>query len=82
MNEDMAVTIKYFGAIEEVTGIARESVSLDSSDSLEAIKQQLLSKYPGLEQLSFQIAVNQSLADSATLKNGDEVAFLPPFAGG
>jgi len=82
MNEDMAVTIKYFGAIEEVTGIAEESVSLDSSDSLEAIKQQLLSNSPGLEQLSFQIAVNQSLADSATLKNGDEVAFLPPFAGG
>lgn len=78
----MTVTIKYFGAIEEVTGIAGESFSLDQSSSLQDIKKQLLDKYEGMNDLSFQLAVNQSLAESATLKDGDEVAVLPPFAGG
>ena len=82
MNEKMAVTIKYFGAIEEVTGTTEESFSLDQSNSLQDIKKQLLTKYEGMNDLSFQLAVNQSLTESATLQDGDEVAVLPPFAGG
>ncbi|WP_420577238.1 MoaD/ThiS family protein [Ekhidna sp.] len=78
----MTVTIKYFGAVEEVTGIVEESLAIDESQSLEDIKQQLLSKYAGMNELSFQLAVNQTLTESTTLKDGDEVAVLPPFAGG
>lgn len=78
----MAITIKYFGAIEEVTGVSEESFSLDQMDSLEALKEYCFGKYQGIKDLSFQLAVNQELADSASLKDGDEVAFLPPFAGG
>lgn len=78
----MTVTIKYFGAVEEVTGIVEESLAIDESRSLEAIKQQLLSKYAGMNELSFQLAVNQTLTESTMLKDGDEVAVLPPFAGG
>jgi len=78
----MPITIKYFGAIEEVTGVTEESVSLDQFDSLEGLKAHALSKYAAIGDLSFQLAVNQILTDSSPLKDGDEVAFLPPFAGG
>ncbi len=78
----MAITIKYFGAIEEATGLAEEIFSLDQFNSLEELKKSILSKYQGMNDLSFQLALNQSIATSGILKDGDEVAFLPPFAGG
>ncbi|MEM0939707.1 MAG: MoaD/ThiS family protein [Bacteroidota bacterium] len=78
----MSITIKYFGAIEDVTGIAEESVSLEQISSLEELKEHCLARYNDIKNLSFRLAVNQSLTDNANLKEGDEVAFLPPFAGG
>ena len=78
----MPITIKYFGVIEEVTGVAEESLSTDEAASVAELKGFTRSKYKGIEELSFQLAVNQTLTDSGSLKDGDEVAFLPPFAGG
>lgn len=78
----MSITVKYFGAIEEVTGLSEESVSADDFSSLEELKSHLLTKYESLGQLSFQLAVNQSMTASSSLQSGDEVAILPPFAGG
>lgn len=78
----MPVTIKYFGVIEEVTGAPDESISLEEADTLEALKTYVLSKYEGIDELSFQLAVNQTLRESGSLTDGDEIAFLPPFAGG
>ncbi|MEO9485737.1 MAG: MoaD/ThiS family protein [Ekhidna sp.] len=79
----MPVTIKYFGAIAEVTGVTEEKVELSEvKNSLEILKSNCLSKYESIGDLSFQLAVNQSLFTSDSLSEGDEVAFLPPFAGG
>ena len=78
----MPITIKYFGAIEEVTGVGEELVSSSDFETLDELKSHLLSKYQGIGQLSFQLALNQLLTESASLKDGDEVALLPPFAGG
>jgi len=79
----MTLTIKYFGLIAEMTGRKEEIISLDSDDyDLEALKERCFSKYNLSNSHSIQIAVNQSLGTSGPLKHGDEVAFLPPFAGG
>ncbi len=79
----MPVTIKYFGAIAEVTGVAEEEIELSEvKNSLEVLKSSCLSRYESIKDLSFQLAVNQSLSTADSLKDGDEVAFLPPFAGG
>lgn len=78
----MGVTIKYFGAIEEVTEVSSEVVSIEEISSVEDLKNYSLSRYPKIKGLSFQIAVNQTLTNSGKLKEGDEIAFLPPFAGG
>ncbi|MFH5883944.1 MoaD/ThiS family protein [Halalkalibaculum sp. DA3122] len=79
----MTVTIKYFGSIAEKTGTKEEAVTLDGEEyDLEALKQRCFSKYGFSEMESVKTAVNQSIESSGMLKDGDEVAFLPPFAGG
>jgi sulfur-carrier protein len=47
------------------------------------LKLTLIEKYPAITKLNYQFAVNQHLVeDSFQLNNGDEIALLPPFAGG
>ncbi len=44
---------------------------------------ELYENYPALKAYTFRVAVNQQIADNATMiYPGDEVALLPPFAGG
>ncbi len=79
----MSITIKYFGAIAEATGVTEEVMELQEIDgSIEQLRSVCLEKYSSIKDLSFQLALNQSLVNSGLLKDGDEVAFLPPFAGG
>ncbi len=79
----MTVTIKYFGLIAERTGRKEEVLTMDGENyDLKALKERCFSKYDLSDMQSVNIAVNQSLETSCTLKSGDEVAFLPPFAGG
>ena len=80
----MVLTIKYFGMVAERTGRKQEELHLDEDAcDLEALKSWWRGKY-GLsnDMNSVQIAVNHALTDTCTLQSGDEVAFLPPFAGG
>jgi len=77
------VHIKYFGAIAEKTGKEQEDVDMNLiGTELLDLKTYCLEKYEGLAELSFQLAVNQSLMENGVLNQGDEIAFLPPFAGG
>lgn len=79
----MGVTIKYFGVIAEAAGATTETVDLtETGSSVDELRSYCLKKYGAIGDLSFQIAVNQNLNSSEALKDGDEVAFLPPFAGG
>lgn len=79
----MSITVKYFGAIAEETGTTEEILSLDETGySAEELKAYCFKKYDLEEDESIQLAVNQVLNAEQKLKNGDEVAFLPPYAGG
>lgn len=68
----------------EITKSTQESISLEQEDScLESIEQSILKKHPKLRNASYNIAVNQKIgAKNHLINNGDELAFLPPFAGG
>lgn len=79
----MTLTIKYFGLIAEKTGKREEVVNLDDEDfDVESLKRYCFSKYKLQDMQAVQVAVNHSIQRSGPLKNGDEVAFLPPYAGG
>lgn len=79
----MAIKVKYFGAIAEAAGLEEESIALseltNAQNDLQAYFQR---KYPAIQELTFQVAINQSIGQKADLADGDEIALLPPFAGG
>jgi len=78
----MKVTIKYFGMIAETVGKSGEVLDLGPGVSVQKLKDQQTKKYQIADPEAVQIAVNQDLNTNSELKEGDEVAFLPPFAGG
>jgi len=73
--------LKYFGMIAEAIHKSEEDFLL--VENLEKLTLQLESEYPKLKDLNYKFAVNQTLvATNITLKENDEIALLPPFAGG
>lgn len=79
----MLVNIKYFGMILEQVNLASEPLEISENTSIQDVESLLLEKYPSLQSMTYNIALNLSIKDKTTLlNNGDELAFLPPFAGG
>jgi molybdopterin synthase sulfur carrier subunit len=79
----MMLTIKYFGAVADVTQKQEEQFQFENVNSLEGIQSELKARYPDLQKITYSFAINKSLAnENATLKDNDELALLPPFAGG
>ncbi len=78
----MTLKIKYFGMAAEASG--KEEELLDHNyTSVQTLKKELLSKYSGLANINFKVVVNQNIVDDNWLLSGDEeIALLPPFAGG
>jgi molybdopterin synthase sulfur carrier subunit len=80
----MMLTIKYFGAIADLTHKKEEQFPFESADhSLRSVKHELEQKYPGIKNIHYSLALNQSVAIQDEMVNeNDELALLPPFAGG
>ncbi|HAY32578.1 MAG TPA: MoaD/ThiS family protein [Ignavibacteria bacterium] len=79
----MKVKVLYFGVTADITGKENEFIA-DVKD-LKALTEILTSLYPGLRNANYRFAVNLKLIDDVnilSLKEDDEVALLPPFAGG
>ena len=77
------ITVKYFGEIAEAINCNEEQIST-KTDNLSELIEQLNEKY-NLERFPMIIALNQNLIDMSKdimIKNNDELAILPPFAGG
>jgi len=78
----MKLKLKYFGKLAETTGLQEEYKELESADTLAELKRIVFEEYKFDDSETIQVAVNQQLDENKTLKEGDEIAFLPPFAGG
>jgi molybdopterin converting factor small subunit len=79
----MMKTIKvlFFGALSEISG--REQQTIELSGNLGDLLNIINSENPELGNTRFSIAVNQEISPvDKELSDGDEVALLPPFAGG
>ncbi|MBS1518597.1 MAG: MoaD/ThiS family protein [Bacteroidetes bacterium] len=77
----MKVKVLYFGMTAEITGKDSELVGdVNDSDSLD---DHLKVVYPELKKAGYRIAVNlEMINENTVLRDGDEFALLPPFAGG
>jgi molybdopterin converting factor small subunit len=72
--------ILLFGMIAERAGGDR--ITLEA-ESLDALRRELSQRIPGLAGLSYAIAVDRRIVRSDMALSGDEeIAVLPPFAGG
>lgn len=80
----MTITIKYFGLVADITQKKEEQLFFESGAmTLKQLQSKLEEQYPELKNTTYSFAINQSLSQSnEVLKNNDEIALLPPFAGG
>ena len=80
----MRITVKYFGIIADFTQKKDEVFALNEDmNSIESLQFQLETVYPQIKNTKYALALNQKLIhENATLHNNDEIALLPPFAGG
>jgi sulfur-carrier protein len=75
-------SILFFGASKEISKSSKISLDSNASD-LNGLKAELYAKFNSLEGSVNAIAVNQQIVqENVPLKNGDEIAFMPPFSGG
>ena len=80
----MKCKIKAFGISREIVGGRIVELDLPEGQTVIELKNQLFEKYPQLAALrSVYIAVNNEYADEkGILKEGDEIALIPPVSGG
>jgi molybdopterin synthase catalytic subunit len=81
----MRVRILFFGVLKELTGRSAEECELAEGSDVAAVFEAYASRHPGLRAMAGSIALarNREFAQPSTpLRDGDEVAFLPPVSGG
>jgi len=75
------VKVLLFGVLAEKSG--KKDLQVKGVKDLDALKRKIIDLYPEFQNYKYHLSVNQTLtADNVKLNSGDEVAFLPPFAGG
>jgi len=71
----------YFGSVMDITGITAETI--EAPPTLNELNAMLIQRFPKLSVVSYRLSVNRQLiTDNRQLFDGDEIALLPPFAGG
>ena len=81
----MRVCVLYFGVLKDLVGRGRSEMNLPESASVAELLEVHRGMAKGQESLwdSIAVAVNQEYAKAGdVLKDGDEVALLPPVSGG
>ena len=84
----MQVKVKYFGQIAELTNRNDEVLNIQNSDyknemTMGDLIEKILSEYNSLDKVSFRMSLNMKIVGTdAIISENDEIAILPPFAGG
>jgi MoaE-MoaD fusion protein len=81
----MKVNVLFFGLARDLTGFQSEQAEIVEGASLDDLWRRYEARFPPLREMagSLLAAVNEEIADrSRLLRDGDEVAFMPPVSGG
>jgi molybdopterin synthase sulfur carrier subunit len=77
----MEIQVFFFGVLAEATKTAFKHYR--GVTSFEELKMRIGDDFPEISHYNYRIAVNNELVyEDPVLKEGDEVAYMPPFAGG
>ncbi len=81
----MKISLRLFSVYRDITGVRQMIIEVPEQITLEDLFQTLLEHHPRLRDLrkSALFAVNREFVESdLKLKEGDEVAIMPPVGGG
>lgn len=84
-DDQMRAKVLFFGVLRDVAGLASEDAEFPAGADLRSVFDSYADRFPQFRQMasSIVIARNREFAPlSASLSEGDEVAFLPPVSGG
>lgn len=77
----METTILLFGNLAQIA--ETNKLILEDIHDIKNVEEYLFTKFPTFKKQKYAVALNQKVTkENQTLRNGDELAFLPPFAGG
>lgn len=77
----MEIKVLFFGVLAEVTKTGFKHYR--DITSFSDIKLRIKDEFPEIIHYKYRIALNSKIInEDPILKNGDEIAFMPPFAGG
>jgi molybdopterin synthase catalytic subunit len=81
----ISIKILFLGPAREVAGVAEQAIMCRAGARVSDVRKQILERFPSFEGriTAMRIAVNQDFADDdRTLRDGDELALIPPVSGG
>jgi len=79
----MKIKIKLFASCREIAGTNELELQAKKGETVSGIMAALRQRFPRLSLADIMVAVNQEFAPSDyILKDGDEIALLPPVSGG
>ncbi|MCE5346001.1 MAG: MoaD/ThiS family protein [Bacteroidales bacterium] len=77
----MTIKVLFFGILAEVTGNCCKHYP--DVSSIGDLKLRIQDDFPEIIHYNFRISLNNEIINNnPSLNDGDEVAFMPPFAGG
>ena len=77
----MSLKVLMFGILAEV--VSENEIIISDAKNTDELVTILIEKYPKLEEIKYAISVNHKIINKNTsLNENDEIALLPPFAGG
>lgn len=87
MEGDVTINLLFFAKSRELVGSGSGELVLKANANFDTLKQVLVLKYPSLQIIAENIilSLNEEYIDDhqqLTLREGDEVAVIPPISGG
>ena len=77
------IQVKLFAAARERVGTGSLVHECPAGTTVQDVAKRIFDTYPGLGDIKLQFAVNAVYAKPETsLRDGDQVAFIPPVGGG
>ncbi|MBI1820876.1 MAG: MoaD/ThiS family protein [Nitrospirae bacterium] len=81
------VSVKFFAVMKKLVGKEFIELPINGPTTLRDVLNQIEKDVPKIREIIKEgrslISINQEMADENTIvQNGDEIAMLPPFAGG
>jgi len=81
------ITVKYFASLRSIAGKEEDQFDMGSETTLVNLSHEISKTVPKIGEMiltkKIMVSVNLDVASlEAIIKDGDEVALLPPFSGG